>query len=205
MNMGYNARLEDFGTRSLVTHAIMALTFASAIVAGLFVDGQVGLVSFVAFLNFTAGVWIAQSIHSLGNAQTDDSYNGILSVLSDTTGEKTYHGLDTGRLGRLVTLIAGVTAVSLLVSGEVLSGTLASIGGVAIGVVALVTAMVGFLIAMGSSFDAAERRAVRNTDRERDRREAEAAGQPTAEFEDESDIRISIHEVHMDEPTSDRR
>ncbi|SEP81109.1 hypothetical protein [Natrinema salaciae] len=205
MNLGYTARLEDFGTRSLVTHAIMALTFGSAIVAGLFVDGQVGLVSFVAFLNFTAGVWIAQSIHSLGNARTDDSYNGILSVLSDTTGEKNYHGLDTGRLGRLVTLIAGVTAASLLVSGEVLSGTLASIGAVAIGVVALVTAMVGFLIAMGSSFDAAERRAVRNIDRERDRREAEAAGRPTAEFEDESDIRISIHEVHMDEPTSERR
>jgi len=56
-------------------------------VTGLFIDGQLGLVSFVAFLNFTAGVWIAQSIHSLGNARTDDSYNGIIAVLLDSTGE----------------------------------------------------------------------------------------------------------------------
>ncbi|WP_254764415.1 hypothetical protein [Natrinema marinum] len=163
MEQNYTDRLEDFGVRSLVTHAIMAVTFAGAIVTGLFVDGQIGLISFVAFLNFTAGVWITQSIHSLGNARTDDSYNGIVSVLLDTTGEKTFYGVDTGRLGRLLALIAAVTAVSLLTAGEVLSGTVAAIGSVAIGSVALVTAMVGFLIALGSSYDAAERSAAAGT------------------------------------------
>ncbi|QCS44286.1 hypothetical protein FEJ81_07680 [Natrinema versiforme] len=144
----------------------MALTFAGAIGAGLFVGGQIGLVSFVALLNFTAGTWLAQSIHSLGNARTDDPYNGIVTVLFDTTGEKTFHGFDAGRLGRLLALIAAVTAVSLLTAAEVLSGPAASIGAVAIGVVALVTAMVGFLIALGSSYDASERHvALDETDR----------------------------------------
>ncbi|ELY74067.1 hypothetical protein [Natrinema pallidum] len=205
MNLGHLSQLEDFGTRSLVTHAIMAVTFTSAIVVGLFVDGQVGLVSFVAFLNFTAGVWVAQSTHSLGNARTDDSYDGILSVLFDTTGEKTYHGLDTGRLARLLTLIAAVTAVSLLVSGQVLSGSVASIGAIAIGVVALVTAMVGFLIAMGSSYDAAERRAVRNIERNDENTDSEQPSIPTTEFDDASDIRVSIHEMHMDDSATKRR
>ncbi|OAQ54312.1 hypothetical protein HTG_01870 [Natrinema mahii] len=203
MNMGHMARLEDFGTRSLVTHAIMAVTFTGAVAAGLFVDGQIGLVSFVAFLNFTAGVWVAQSTHSLGNARTDDSYDGILSVLADTTGEKTYRGLDTGRLARLLTLIAVVTAVSLLVSGEVLSGAVASIGAVAIGVVALVTAMVGFLIAMSSAYDAAERERFRTVDR--DPSETGDASRPAADLEDGSDIRISVRESHVDEPAAEHR
>lgn len=152
-------RLADFGVRSLVTHAIMALSFAGALAVGLLVDGRLSVVSFVALLNFTAGVWLAQSIHSLGNARTADPYNGIVTVLLDTDGELTYHGFDTGRLGRLLALIAAVTAVSLLTVGEVLTGALASIGAVAIGSVALVTAMVGFLIALGSAYDASERRA----------------------------------------------
>ncbi len=70
--------LADFGTRSIVTHVIMALGFAGAVVSGLFVEGQVGLISMVAFINFTAGIWICQSIHSLGNAGTDSDYEGVL-------------------------------------------------------------------------------------------------------------------------------
>jgi len=208
MNAGYTARLEDFGTRSLVTHAIMALTFLGAMVAGLFIDGQLGLVSFVALLNFTAGVWIAQSIHSLGNARTDDSYTGILgvlAVLADTTGEKRYHGLDTGRLARLLTLIALVTSVSLFVAGEVLTGVLAPIGTVAIAAVALVTAMVGFLIAMSSAYDASERERTQTVDRERDRIETGEPGQPTIELEDGTDIEISVRESHVDEPATESR
>ncbi|AXR77267.1 hypothetical protein AArcMg_2781 [Natrarchaeobaculum sulfurireducens] len=135
----------------------MAVSFTGAIAAGLFVDGQLGLVSFIALLNFTAGVWVSQSIHSLGNARTDDTYDGVLGVLRDTTGEKRFHGLDTGRLARLITLIAAVTAVSLLTAGQVLPSELASIGVVAIGSIALVTAMTGFLIALGSSYDDATR------------------------------------------------
>jgi hypothetical protein len=78
--------LEDFGVRSVVTHAIMALTFAGAVFSGLFVDGQIGLVSLVAFLNFTAGVWICQSIHSLGNSATDDDYRGVLAEILNYVG-----------------------------------------------------------------------------------------------------------------------
>jgi len=208
MNAGYTARLEDFGTRSLVTHAIMALAFVGAMIAGLFVDGQLGLVSFVALLNFTAGVWISQSVHSLGNAQTDDSYAGILGVLAvlfDTTGEKRYHGLNTGRLARLLTLIALVTSVSLFVAGEVLSGVLAPVGTVAIAAVALVTAMVGFLIAMSSAYDESERDRTQGIDRDRDRTEAGDPSQPTIELEDGTDIEISVRESHVDEPATESR
>jgi hypothetical protein len=56
-------------------------------------------------------------------------------------------GLDVGRLGRLLALIGFVSAVFLLTSGVVLSGVLYQIGVVVIGSVALVTAIVGFLVA----------------------------------------------------------
>jgi small ligand-binding sensory domain FIST len=75
--------LADFGTRSIVTHAIMVVTFAGAVVSGLFVEGEVGLVSAVAFVNFTAGMWICQSIHSLGNSGTDDDYEGVLKAVRE--------------------------------------------------------------------------------------------------------------------------
>lgn len=78
--------LSDFGSRSLLTHAIMALGFAGALVAGLFIEGQVGLLSMVAFINFTAGVWISQSIHSLGNTGTGDDYDGVLREVLDRVG-----------------------------------------------------------------------------------------------------------------------
>jgi hypothetical protein len=70
--------LADFGTRSILTHVIMGFGFFGAVVSGLFVDGLAGQVSLVAFINFTAGMWICQSIHSLGNAGTDSEYEGAL-------------------------------------------------------------------------------------------------------------------------------
>jgi len=73
-----SVRLADFGSRSLVTHALMAVGFVGAVVSGLVVPGEVGTISMVAFINFTAGLWICQSVHSLGNAATDDDYNGVL-------------------------------------------------------------------------------------------------------------------------------
>ncbi|WP_433634266.1 hypothetical protein [Halomicrococcus sp. NG-SE-24] len=71
-------RLADFGLRSIITHVIMGLGFIGAVVSGLFVEGEVGVISMVAFISFTAGMWICQSIHSLGNAATDEEYNGVL-------------------------------------------------------------------------------------------------------------------------------
>ena len=55
---GAAAGLVDFGTRSLVTHAIMAVTLVAGLGIGLAVDSRVGVVSFVALLNFTAGMWV---------------------------------------------------------------------------------------------------------------------------------------------------
>ena len=62
-------------------------------------------------------------------------------------------GIDTGRFGRLLLLIGFVTAVSLLMSARVLPGDLFSVAVVAIGSIALVTAIIGFLIAAGATYD----------------------------------------------------
>ncbi|WP_236608604.1 hypothetical protein [Salinarchaeum sp. Harcht-Bsk1] len=75
--------LADFGTRSLVTHAIMVVTLLGAVVSAFVLEGEVGLVSFVAFVNFTAGVWICQSIHSLGNAYAGGEYQGVIQTLRE--------------------------------------------------------------------------------------------------------------------------
>jgi hypothetical protein len=61
----------------------MGIGFVGAVVSGLFVDGDLGVISMVAFINFTAGMWICQSIHSLGNAATDDDYDGVLMEVLD--------------------------------------------------------------------------------------------------------------------------
>lgn len=60
-------------------------------------------------------------------------------------------GLDTGRFARILALIAFVTAVFLLTGANVLSGVLFQIAVVAIGSVAIVTAIAGALIALASS------------------------------------------------------
>ncbi len=86
MAFEFLVRLQDFGVRSLVTHAIMAVTFVAAILSGLFVEGDLGVLSFVAFLNFTAGVWVCQSVHSLGHSTTDGEYEGVLSTISRYVG-----------------------------------------------------------------------------------------------------------------------
>ncbi|MES3162066.1 MAG: hypothetical protein PPP55_10950 [Halorubrum sp.] len=83
---GVAAELADFGTRSLVTHALMAVSLVAAIGIGLTVDSQVGVVSFVALLNFTAGLWVCQSIHSLGNGARQDDYSGVIDELKEYVG-----------------------------------------------------------------------------------------------------------------------
>ncbi|AEH37058.1 hypothetical protein [Halopiger xanaduensis] len=155
MKLAHVTLLEDFGTRSLATHGLMAIAFVNAILAGLVVGGELGRISFVALLNVTAGLWIAHSLHSLGNVATDDEYEGILNELLDTDDEFS-QGLATGRFGRLLVLIAAVTAVSLLTSAQVLSGTVFQIAVVGVGSIAVVTAIIGFLIALGASHDASQ-------------------------------------------------
>ncbi|WP_336327242.1 hypothetical protein [Halovenus sp. HT40] len=77
MTNSFLERFQPFGIRSLITHAIMAVTLMGAILSAFVLEGEVGRISFVAFVNFTAGMWICQSIHALGNPQ----YEGVLSVV----------------------------------------------------------------------------------------------------------------------------
>ena len=157
MKLAHVTLLEDFGTRSLLTHGLMVLAFVNAVLAGLFVGGRIGLVSFVALLNFTAGLWVAHSIHSLGNATSDDEYDGVLNeVLNGDAEDRS--GIVGSRFGRLLALIAAVTAVSLLTSAQVLSGAVFPVAVVAVGSIALVTAIIGFLIALGTSYDESQQR-----------------------------------------------
>ncbi|OYR38815.1 hypothetical protein DJ82_10200 [Halorubrum sp. Ib24] len=78
---GILSSLRDFGTRSLLIHAIMSVTLPVGFLIGLTVDSQLGLVSFVALLNFTAGMWICQSIHSLGSEANEDGYDGVINEI----------------------------------------------------------------------------------------------------------------------------
>jgi len=62
-------------------------------------------------------------------------------------------GIDYGRFGRTLLLIGFVTAVFLLLIANRLEGELLQVGSVAVGTVAFITAMIGFLIAAGSVAD----------------------------------------------------
>lgn len=62
-------------------------------------------------------------------------------------------GFDTGRFGRTLVLVGFVTAVFLLLTARRFSDEVFQIGAVAIGSVALITAIVGFLIAAGSRLE----------------------------------------------------
>jgi hypothetical protein len=65
--------------------------------------------------------------------------------------------LDRYRLGRSLALVAFVTAVFLLLAAERLPGDLFPIGAVAIGAVAVVTAIAAFLVAATDYWTATER------------------------------------------------
>lgn len=63
-------------------------------------------------------------------------------------------GFDTGRFGRNLVLVGVVTTVFLFLTANRLSDALFQISAVAIGAIAMVTAIVGFLIAAGSAVEA---------------------------------------------------
>ncbi len=63
-------------------------------------------------------------------------------------------GFDTGRFGRLLALIAIVTAISLFTSAQRLGGPTLQVAVGAIASVAVLTAMIGVLIALSSAYDA---------------------------------------------------
>jgi hypothetical protein len=66
-------------------------------------------------------------------------------------------GFDTGRFGRLLALIAFVSAVFIITSAEALEGEVFQLAVFAIGAIAVLTAIIGFLIAAGAAYDEAER------------------------------------------------
>lgn len=66
--------------------------------------------------------------------------------------DETSTGIDTARFGRTLALVAFVTAVFVMLTASRLDPPVAEIGFFAVGVVAFVTAIVGFLIA-ATSFD----------------------------------------------------
>ena len=140
-------RLETFGTRSVVNHALMAVTFTAAMLVGLLVEGEVGQIAFIALLNFTGGLWVAHSVHALGTIASEEQYAGLLNELFDIAEEST-EGFNLGRFSRLLTLIAAVTAISLFVSANALEPVQLSVVVVAVGMIALLTAMTSFLIAV---------------------------------------------------------
>ena len=61
--------------------------------------------------------------------------------------------LDTARLARTLTLIVFVTAVFLFLLAQRLSGELLQVGVVATGSIAVITAVLGFLIAAAAGYD----------------------------------------------------
>jgi hypothetical protein len=63
-------------------------------------------------------------------------------------------GIDTGRFGRILALVGFVTTAFLFLTASRLSGDALRIGAVAIGMVGLITAIIGFLVAAGSAVDA---------------------------------------------------
>ena len=162
MRLAHVSFLESFGTRSLVIHGIMVLAFAGAVLGALGVGGELGVGLFVALLAFTAGLWVAHSIHSLGNVLGDDEYAGVLNELVRTSTDR---GMTVGRFGRLLSLIALVTAVTLLTAGQVLAGPVFAIVAVTAGAIALVTAIIGYFIAMGDSYERSQARTIATIER----------------------------------------
>jgi len=62
-------------------------------------------------------------------------------------------GIDFFRFGRTLVLISVVTSVFLILTADRLGGELFRVGMFAIGTVAVVTAITGFFIAVGSAVD----------------------------------------------------
>jgi hypothetical protein len=61
----------------------MAAAMSGAVLSAFFIEGTVGDLSVVALINLAAGMWISQSVHSLGNSYTDSDYKGVLKYLME--------------------------------------------------------------------------------------------------------------------------
>lgn len=143
--------LRDFGTRSRVVYGLMAASFLCALGSAFLLSGQVAIVSFVAFLNFTAGLWIAQLVHSLGHTIAGEP--GIDEAERVETTAGLFEEITWERFIRIAAVVAAAATVFVFTASEILSPTVSVIAVGAIGAIALLTAMIAFVIAAASTLD----------------------------------------------------
>ena len=79
-----------------------------------------------------------------------DSGTGEVETRTEQTAAETDPTVSWGRFGRVLVLVAFVSFVFLFTAADALAGVLFQLAVVVIGGVALVTAIVGFLIAVAS-------------------------------------------------------
>jgi len=147
-------RLREFGTRSRVVYALMLASFLAALGSAFLLSGQVAVVSFVAFVNFTAGLWIAQTIHTLGHAFAGEpAVEPVVEKRPPAERPGLFEEIAWERFLRVAVVTAFAAAVFVFTATEILSPTLSTIAVGAIGAIALLAAMIGFLIAAAATLD----------------------------------------------------
>lgn len=167
-------RLRDFGVRSRVVYALMLASFICALGSAFLLSGQVAVVSFVAFVNFTAGLLIAQSVHALGHAFAGEpEFESAVESLPPEERPGLFDDIAWERFLRIAVGTAFAAAVFVFIASELLSPVISVIAIGAIGAIALLAAMMGFLIAAAATLDHEEQAAVRraatlNNDRDDD-------------------------------------
>lgn len=152
-------KLHQFRTRSRAVHVLMAISFLCALGSAFLLSGQVGMVSFVAFLNFTAGLWIAQLVHSLGHAFEAAGHEGDVEQATTARRAGVFDEIAWERFLRIAVVIAFAASVFVFTASEILPSELSIVAVGAIGAIALLAAIIGFLIAAASTLDHAEERA----------------------------------------------
>lgn len=144
-------RLREFRVRSLVVYVIVGVSSLLALGSAFLLEGQVAVVSFVAFLNFAAGLAIAQGVHSLGHT--------IAGAPEPTVQEPPavapalFREIAWERFLRVAVAVAAAATVFVFTAREILSPTVSAIAVGAIGSIALLAAMFGFLVAAASTLD----------------------------------------------------
>ena len=143
--------LRDFRTRSRLVYGLMAASFLAALASAFLLPGQVGVVSFVAFLNFIAGLWIAQSIHALGHTVAGAPEPAPEEAVE--LGPGLFEEIAWERFLRIGVVLAAAATVFVFTASEVLSPGISVVAVGAIGAIVLLAAMLGFLIAAASTLD----------------------------------------------------
>ncbi|MFD1568038.1 hypothetical protein [Halolamina litorea] len=146
------ARLREYGTRSRAVYVLMLASFLAALVSAFLLPGQLGVVSFVAFVNFTAGLWIAQSVHTLGHTFESESAETVAELPIEQI-PSLFEEISWERFVRIVAVTGFAAAVFIFTASEVLPPEISVVATGAIGSIALLAAMLGFLIAAASTLN----------------------------------------------------